>query len=179
MTQKSTTLSRPPYSETYQQRFRTLKPREEESPRELMTRLQDLASRWTRETSSHQELLDLLVREQFLSVLPPDVKIVVMERQPKDCSEASQFAENYLQARAASISPRSTSHSKVPSANCPKCGRHGHWARECPHPRTAEVTQQRATPQDRGTSQRSGQPQSGTRDTRTPLTNIQMVKCFH
>ena len=34
--------------ETYSQRFRTLKPKDEESPKELMTRLQDLASRWTR-----------------------------------------------------------------------------------------------------------------------------------
>ena len=56
--------------ETYRQRFQSLKPKEEESPRELMTRLQDLASRWTRGTTTHQELLDLLVREQFLSVLP-------------------------------------------------------------------------------------------------------------
>ena len=37
--------------ETYRQRFRALKPREDESPRELITRLQDLASRWTRDAS--------------------------------------------------------------------------------------------------------------------------------
>ena len=89
--------------ETYRQRFRAVKPKEEESPQELMTRLQDLASWWTRETATHQELLDLLVREQFLSVLPPDMKVAVMERQPSNCNEASQFAENYLQARATTM----------------------------------------------------------------------------
>ena len=57
--------------ETYRQRFRTLKPKPEESPQEFMTRLQDLGSRWTRETSTHQELLDLLVREQFFNYAPP------------------------------------------------------------------------------------------------------------
>ena len=55
--------------ETYRQRVRGLKPKEDESPRELrITRLQDLASRWTKDTSTHEELLDLFVREQFLNV---------------------------------------------------------------------------------------------------------------
>ena len=118
--------------ETYRQRFRGLKPKEEESPQELMTRLEDLASRWTKDAMTREEVVDLLVREQFLSVLPHDVRVAVMERQPKDCSEASQFAENYLQARASSIV---TGSPKTPSTKCPKCGRHGHWA---PRPRNSE-----------------------------------------
>ena len=89
--------------ETYRQRFRALKPREDESPRELITRLQDLASRWTRDASTHQELLDLLVREQFLQILPQDVRVAVMEKQPKDAEEASRYAESYLQAREISM----------------------------------------------------------------------------
>ena len=138
--------------ETYRQRFRAVKPKEEESPQELMTRLQDLASWWTRETATHQELLDLLVREQFLSVLPPDMKVAVMERQPSNCNEASQFAENYLQARAmtmggpeqvtdssAIIKPTGAQrqmeqeqNSSAPNTKCPRCGNYGHWARSCP-----------------------------------------------
>ena len=38
--------------ETHRQRFRGLKPKEDESPRELITRLQDLASRLTKEAST-------------------------------------------------------------------------------------------------------------------------------
>ena len=120
--------------ETYRQRFRTLKPKDEESPKELMTRLQDLASRWMRETSSHQELLDLLVWEQFLKVLPQDVRVAVLERQPKDCEEASQFAENFLQARA-SAGPKQP---KTPTTPCPLCGRRGHWAKDCPAPKETD-----------------------------------------
>ena len=138
--------------ETYRQRFRALKPKEDESPQELMTRLQDLASRWARETTTHQELLDLLLREQFLSVLPPDMKVAVMERQPKNCEEASQLAENYLQARAttmggpeqvtdssAIIKPTGAQrqveqegNSSAPTKKCPRCGNYGHWAQSCP-----------------------------------------------
>ena len=45
--------------ETYCQRFRKLRPREGESPQELITRLKDLATRWARESKSRDELLDL------------------------------------------------------------------------------------------------------------------------
>ena len=65
--------------ETYHQRFRAVKPKEDESPQELIMRLQDLGSRWTKDTATYEELLDLPVREQFLSVLPPDMKVAVME----------------------------------------------------------------------------------------------------
>ena len=65
----------------------------------------------------------LLVREHLLSVLPSNVKIAVRERHPKDCDEASQFAENYLQAGSTSIIVR--------RKKFPRCGRHRHWARDC------------------------------------------------
>ena len=156
--------------DTYRQRFRALK---QESPRELMTRLQDLASRWTRETATHQELL---VREQFLSVLPPDVKVAVMERQPKDCDEASQFAENYIQARATSIS--SAKSNRTPTTKCPKCGRHGHWARDCPRPRTTEARENGPRTGPETGPQRAGQLHKRPRDARPPLTDIQRVRCF-
>ena len=92
--------------ETYRQRFRQLRPTESESPQEVVTRLQDLATRWTRESQTREELLDLVVREQFLSILPEDVRVAVIERQPKDCTEASKIAGNYLQARTMSIGKR-------------------------------------------------------------------------
>ena len=121
--------------ETYRQRFRKLKPKEDESPQELMTRLHDLATRWTKETTSRDELLDLMVREQFLFILPDDVRVAVIERKPKDCQEASAFAENYLQARSTSIIKK---EAKAPTTKCPRCGRHGHWARDCTKPRAPE-----------------------------------------
>ena len=120
---------------TYRKQFRKLRPKEGESPQELMTRLQDLATRWTKDSASRDELLDLIVREQFLSILPEDVRVSVIERQPKNGEEASQFAENYLQARSTSITPK---EAKIPTTKCPRCGRHGHWARDCPRLRNVE-----------------------------------------
>ena len=61
--------------ETYRQRFIKLEPKEGESPQELITRLTDLATRWTKGCTSKEELLDLMVREQFLSILPEDVRV--------------------------------------------------------------------------------------------------------
>ena len=121
--------------ETYRQRFRNLKSKTGESPRELVTRLTDLASRWTRECASQQELLDLIVKEQFLYMLPEDVRIAVIEKKPKDSAQASEFAENYLQARSTSTPAKATKTGRLPSTKCPKCGLHGHWARDCPQPK--------------------------------------------
>ena len=123
--------------EIYRQRFHKLKPKEGESPQELMTRLHDLATRWTKETTSREELIDLMVREQFLSILPGYVRVAVIERKPKNCEEASTFAENYLQARSTSIVKKDA---KTPTTKCPRCGLHGHWARDFPQPRHSHDT---------------------------------------
>ena len=77
--------------ETYRQRFRKLIPKEGESPQELITRLRDLATRWARESKTRDELLDLVVREQFLAILPEDIRVAVIERQPKDSDEAGKI----------------------------------------------------------------------------------------
>ena len=116
--------------ETYRQRFCKLRPKEGESPQELITRLKDLATRWTRESKSRDGLLDLIVREQILAILPEDIQVSVIERQPKDSEEAGRFAGNYLQARSMSIARREKKAS-APTTKCPRCGRHRHWARNC------------------------------------------------
>ena len=61
--------------ETYRQRFRQLRPKDGESPQELITRLRDLATRWARKSESRDDLLDLIVREQFLVILPEDIRV--------------------------------------------------------------------------------------------------------
>lgn len=51
--------------ETYRQRFRKLQPKEAESPQDSPK-----ATRWVRESKTREDLLDLIVREQFLAILP-------------------------------------------------------------------------------------------------------------
>ena len=129
--------------ETYRQRFRTLKPKEGETPRELTTRLNDLFARWTRECTSKDELQDLMVKEQLLNMLPEDVRVWVQERKPKTSAEAGELAEDYMQARENSTKPGKQTRREKPPGKCPRCGSHGHWAVDCPNPK---VTPRRDEP---------------------------------
>ena len=124
-------------TETYRQRFRNLRPRENESPQEVVTRLRDLAARWGRDSSSREALLDLIVQEQFLAIMPDDVRIAVIERQPKDSGEAAQYAGNYLQARSMAIRKEKI----TPVNKCPRCGDYGHWASDCLKFRESEISE--------------------------------------
>ena len=117
------------HEETYRQRFRKLRPQEGESPQEVITHLKDLATRWAREHETRDDLLDLIVREQFLAILPEDIRVAVIQRQPKDSQEASKIVENYLQARSASIADKGV---ETPSEKRLGSGQREHDARECP-----------------------------------------------
>ena len=99
-----------------------------------------------------------------------------MERQPKNCEEAGQFAENYLQARATPVLSKSP---KTPSAKCPKCGRHGHWARDCPRPRPTDARDNGPRTSHEMRHQKTSQPYQGPRDSRPPLTDTRGVRCFN
>ena len=99
-----------------------------------------------------------------------------MERQPKNCEEAGQFAENYLQARATPVLSKSP---KTPSTKCPKCGRHGHWARDCPRPRPTDARDNGPCTSHELGHQKTSQPYQGPRDSRPPLTDTRGVRCFN
>ena len=120
--------------ETYRQQFRSQKMNTGESPKELVTRLTDLATRWTRDCTDIAQVIDLMVREQFLEGLPEDVRLHVSERKPETSGEAAQFAEDYIQAHR-TMERKFTKSEKTPPGNCPRCGLLGHWARDCPKPR--------------------------------------------
>ena len=85
--------------ESYRQRFRTTKKKTEESNRELVARLTDLAEKWLKNYQTREELLDQVILEQFLKTLPNDMRVFVRERHPTTSNEASKFADDYVQAR--------------------------------------------------------------------------------
>ena len=87
--------------ETYRRQFRAAKLRKEETHRELVTRLQDLAHKWGKDCKMVHKVFDLLVKEQLLNCLPEDALVWVRERKPKTSVEAGELAEDYLQAREA------------------------------------------------------------------------------
>ena len=58
-----------------------------------------MADKWTQGCRSREELKDLIVLEQLVSILPENVRIWVKERKPKTSAEAGQLADDYAQAR--------------------------------------------------------------------------------
>ncbi|XP_034841724.1 zinc finger protein with KRAB and SCAN domains 4-like isoform X2 [Mirounga leonina] len=62
-------------SENSRRRFRGFRYPEAEGPREALSRLRELCRRWLRpETHSKEQIVELLVLEQFLAILPGDLQ---------------------------------------------------------------------------------------------------------
>nr|XP_056716567.1 zinc finger and SCAN domain-containing protein 31-like [Euleptes europaea] len=83
--------------EKQRQHFRHFRYQEAEGPRGVYNRLQELCRRWLKvERCSKEQILELLILEQFLTVLPPEIQSWVRERGPETCSQAVALAEDFL-----------------------------------------------------------------------------------
>ena len=60
----------------------------------------ELAQKWTRECTTKQEVLEVVATEQLLNTMSEEVWVWVREWKPKKAAEASQLAEDYVQARS-------------------------------------------------------------------------------
>ncbi|XP_024409052.1 zinc finger protein 213 isoform X1 [Desmodus rotundus] len=82
-------------SETCRQRFRQFCYRDVGGPHEAFSQLWELCCRWLRpELRTKEQILELLVLEQFLSVLPGSVQDWVRERCPGTGEEAVALVED-------------------------------------------------------------------------------------
>ncbi|XP_045898329.1 zinc finger protein 18-like, partial [Micropterus dolomieu] len=87
-------------ADTYRRRFRSLDIHQNETPRELYVRLKDLFHKWVKpEKSTVKDISELIILEQFLRMVNPDLEVWIRERAPKSAEEAASLAEVFMSAR--------------------------------------------------------------------------------
>ncbi|XP_040852682.1 zinc finger protein with KRAB and SCAN domains 3-like isoform X2 [Ochotona curzoniae] len=93
-------------SERSRQRFRAFRYPEATGPREALGRLRELCRRWLRpDLHTKEQILELLVLEQFLTILPRDLQSWVHTQRPESGEEVVVLLE-YLQQQLDEPTPQ-------------------------------------------------------------------------
>uniref|UniRef100_H9GV36 Uncharacterized protein n=1 Tax=Anolis carolinensis TaxID=28377 RepID=H9GV36_ANOCA len=84
-------------TEVQRQHFRLFQYKEADGPREACSRLWFLCHRWLKpERHTKEQILELLILEQFLAILPPEIQNWVKDGCPETCAQAVTLAEEFL-----------------------------------------------------------------------------------
>ena len=85
-------------TETCRQNFRNFPYPDLAGPRKALNQLRELCLKWLRpEIHSKEQILELLVLEQFLSILPGEVRTWVKSQYPKSSEEVVTLVEDLTQ----------------------------------------------------------------------------------
>ncbi|XP_048345160.1 zinc finger and SCAN domain-containing protein 31-like isoform X2 [Sphaerodactylus townsendi] len=108
--------------ENIRQHFRHFCYQESDGPRGTYSQLQELCRQWLRvENHSKEQILELLILEQLLNILPPEIQSWVKASNPESCSQAVALAEEFLfrqkQQMLSEEVSRSVSEASQPSEN--------------------------------------------------------------
>lgn len=116
----------PPGQELFRLRFRQLCYQETLGPREALIQLRALCHQWLRpDLNTKEQILELLVLEQFLTILPGELQTLVKEHQLENGEEVVTLLEDL--ERQIDILGRPVSRR---SCICYDCGSHGSWVED-------------------------------------------------
>ena len=120
--------------ETYRQRFRTEQRKEGEPYIELATRMADLFHKRTTDCDTVEAISEKLLIKQLLDTMPTELRIWLSEKKPATMREAGKLSDDYVLARQRNHKEPGAKQSSSPNQfrQCFLCGKHGHWARNCP-----------------------------------------------
>uniref|UniRef100_A0AAR2J3W0 SCAN box domain-containing protein n=1 Tax=Pygocentrus nattereri TaxID=42514 RepID=A0AAR2J3W0_PYGNA len=77
-------------AETYRQRFRVTDIWPDDTPQELYVRLKELFAKWTKpEEHTVQQMSEILILEQFMRMVSPDMAVWIKEHDPGTAEEAA------------------------------------------------------------------------------------------
>lgn len=84
-----------PDPEIFRQRFRQFGYQDSPGPREAVSQLRELCRLWLRpETHTKEQILELVVLEQFVAILPRELQTLVREHHPENGEEAVTVLED-------------------------------------------------------------------------------------
>lgn len=87
-------------SETYRFQFRSTEVKEDETQKELYARLTEHYSKWVQpQHHTKKEIGEIIVLEQFLRKLAPDLQVWIRERYPGSTAEAASLVDTFVAAR--------------------------------------------------------------------------------
>ncbi|XP_064651627.1 uncharacterized protein LOC135502607 [Lineus longissimus] len=90
----------------FQKRFRSAKPDAGETFGQFTTRLRNYLDRWqelAKASATFEGIVDLFMREQFLRVCAPELKLFLRERVPNSVKGMAILADQYREARGGNI----------------------------------------------------------------------------
>ncbi|KYO26363.1 zinc finger protein 202-like [Alligator mississippiensis] len=98
----------------WRQLFRGLRYREAEGPRRICSHLRELCRRWLEpQCRSKEQILELVVLEQFLAILPLEMRSWVCRCHVETCTQAVALAEGFQLGQAEDEKPQVTVRVKV------------------------------------------------------------------
>ena len=133
----------------YSEKFREARPEGHESPSQFIFRLKNLFTKWVELAKVEQTfmgMVDLIVREQFISSCSKDLSIWLKQSNPKTLDELLRLADQYLAAcnqklsskkvikrdsARAGVNDNHSGFSPASTLKCFLCNRVGHQTIDC------------------------------------------------